>query len=1213
MPVYSDQIGGMINQQNQMFAGYGAFASGFSPGAPPGMMGYGGGDQSPYGGAYPTFPSAQFEAGQHVLGGVHAALPAAIGAATFAGAFLPGAAGRAIGRLDPFQAALSGFGRASGVSRGMAGMGVMDSIGQMGSNIGRIGAGGVGNVFRAGLTGAGGAAAAAFLPLAGMAAVTHATGQMAQGAQFTGQVHRTLGENFRFLNPASQTGHGFSREQGAEIADTVRTMGNKDIMSSPQELLRVMNQSIQGGMFRPVQDAKQFQDKFKEVVGALKEISKTFNTTLEGAMPFLQEGRRMGFWTPADVQRMASSTVGTAKLTGLSVAQVQQMQGQGASMARQVGAAGTTGAEGMTKTLGIVGGAIRGGTISEQQLSEMTGGLMGGEAIQAFSGQMQASATRFASSRTARWLLAATAGKDMKHLDAGKLALLSSGQMGLGGLRESAEKNVQGRGADFVMGEEEMRGDLLKQGPEAQMGFLRGIAGKRLFGETGMDKLATRRLIQRFMGGDSKQADAMAKILRDLPNIMRENVQRTEAEADQQQRDHTEMMEHSYEGLKRKVSLWWKSSIDEPLQKVGASVAESIGDSWERLTDKVWGRTPRSMRNMGITSGMASALREEAMGRPGAARAMFASQGEVEKQFGAPSGGMSAMISDPERMMRGGTGREALSAIGVDFGVNMRTERRTREGLLEEANAKFGAVDAASGPLNLSRAKAMGFSDMESARAGLKTVGKVWENAGVDRFASGLQDSNPMERAKKIAARISSDPGVSPEIKAQLAGKTPEQQAAIISAGTDETNRGRLGLDMSDLAKQVKSAMGVDTSGENRKSVEDSMTSSLNNLAEALTPKTAGGTGTQGSIGGGFVFSDEDMPQASDNRNRLSKLLNGEDGDVVRTALAFTGSDDPGIKARGHDMLQKLALKHGKDPGMHDMLNSMATGSNPDVAKAVADVAKNQKLLNFFDRNETVQNRLTQTRESMMSKGEEEYSGIMKGLNETGLGGIAELIEGGDKLTGAEITKKLSSISEKASTMDPEQVARVQAMLKDVKGAGMIQATLGGALEQRGLKSAFARGKSHSLGEQAGALSGMSGQLLGRSLTSQEVSKIQGKGGKEFIEQLITEERKKGSLSEGNVDTFRDMVMGVKEGGSSRLFGAQKKLMDANISASLSNVAEKQRDLAGGLLGKLGSPSGIHQQLIDIGLTLKAIKDGGQLKGPDNPKGMRSNADGTVE
>jgi hypothetical protein len=415
---------------------------------------------------------------------------------------------------------------------------------------------------------------------------------------------------------------------------------------------------------------------------------------------------------------------------------------------------------------------------------------------------------------------------------------------------------------------------------------------------------------------------------------------------------------------------------------------------------------------------------------------------------------------------------------------------------------------------------------------------------------------------------------------------------------------------MSDLAKQVKSAMGVDTSGENRKSVEDSMTSSLNNLAEALTPKTAGGTGTQGSIGGGFVFSDEDMPQASDNRNRLSKLLNGEDGDVVRTALAFTGSDDPGIKARGHDMLQKLALKHGKDPGMHDMLNSMATGSNPDVAKAVADVAKNQKLLNFFDRNETVQNRLTQTRESMMSKGEEEYSGIMKGLNETGLGGIAELIEGGDKLTGAEITKKLSSISEKASTMDPEQVARVQAMLKDVKGAGMIQATLGGALEQRGLKSAFARGKSHSLGE---ALSGMSGQLLGRSLTSQEVSKIQGKGGKEFIEQLITEERKKGSLSEGNVDTFRDMVMGVKEGGSSRLFGAQKKLMDANISASLSNVAEKQRDLAGGLLGKLGSPSGIHQQLIDIGLTLKAIKDGGQLKGPDNPKGMRSNADGTVE
>jgi hypothetical protein len=1203
MPVYSDQIGGMINQQNQMFAGYGSFANSFSPGAPPGMMGYGG-DQAPYGGAYPTFPSAQYEAGQHVLGGIHAALPAAIGAATFAGAFLPGAAGRMIGRLDPFQAALSGFGRASGVSRGIAGMGVMDSIGTMGANIGRIGAGGVGNVFRAGLAGAGGAAAGAFLPLAGMAAITHATGQMAQGAQFTGAVHRTLGENFRFLNPQSQTGHGFSREQGSEIADTVRTMGNRDIMSSPQELLRIMNQSIQGGMFRPVQDAKQFQDKFKEVVGALKEISKTFNTTLEGAMPFLQEGRRMGFWTPADVQRMASSTVGTAKLTGLSVAQVQQMQGQGAAMARQVGAQGTAGAEGMTRTMGIVGGAIRGGTLSEQQLSEMTGGLMGGEAIQAFSGQMQASATRFASSRTARWLLAATAGKDMKHLDAGKLALLSSGQMGLDGLRSSAEKNIQGRGADFVMGEEEMRGDLLKQGPDAQMGFLKGIVGKHLFGESGMDKLVTRRLIQRFMGGDSKQAYATAKILRDLPAIIRENQQRTEAEADQQQRDHAEMMDHSYEGLKRKVSLWWKSSVDEPLQKIGSQVSESIGSSWEHMTDKVWGRTPRGMRDRGVTSGMAAALHAGAMGDTGAVNALFATQGEMEKEFGRNSNDMGKRIAntaldDPSSF------RSMFGSLGLGSGGG-----RISHGDMGRAESAYSAMDAASGFLNMGRAKAMGYEDVTGANTGLATVGKWTKDRETYNYALSLHEDNPMAQAKKLAEYINNSKTIPGEIKAQLAGKTPEQQAAILSAATEGGARSTLGLDMSGMAENIRKRVGIGEDLGSEKGIAAHMQAGLDKLDSALSPasvKTEQGgfwhrlagaaSGSSALVPG--VAAQVGSGSGGGNRERLSKLMDGEDSETFQNALAKIASGDP----KGKEVLHALAIKHAKDPEMTKMLSAMANNTNPEVAKAMTEIGADRRKLNTLHYGATVQRRLQQTQNSLRSRGSEEYAGVMKGLGDLGLGEIGELIENNKGLTGTDITDRLSNIAKKASSMSPEAIAQAQGLLKGVSGAGMFDAALSGALEQRGLKSVFASGTHHTLGQEANALSSMSGRLFGRSLTSQEIGKVHGAHGKEYIDELIAKETKSGALKAEDADTARDMLSGVR-GDREKLYGAQQRLMKDSITGSLSNAIEKQRDLAGGLLGKLGSPSGIHQQLIDIGLTLKEIKNGGQLSGTGNPKGM---------
>jgi hypothetical protein len=291
------------------------------------------------------------------------------------------------------------------------------------------------------------------------------------------------------------------------------------------------------------------------------------------------------------------------------------------------------GALGMQRTMDVVGGGVRSGVISEQRMAELTGGLQGSEAIASLSGTLQAGTTRFAASRTARWLLAATANKSMTGLDEGKLGMLASGRVGIGQIRGMAEKGVQGRGAEFMMGEEEMRGDLLKRGPEAQAGFIAGIAGNRLHGDSAMDKYVTRRLIQRYFGGDARQADTMAELARNMPQIMRENSRRAEASADMQARQHGEMMEHSYEGLKRKVTDWTKKFVEEPLQQAGSSFSQGIGDMWERATDAMWGRAPRGLRSMGMDQSMAKAMSSAALGNTGAMHRAFATTGEMQSAF----------------------------------------------------------------------------------------------------------------------------------------------------------------------------------------------------------------------------------------------------------------------------------------------------------------------------------------------------------------------------------------------------------------------------------------------------------------------------------------------------------------------------------------------------------------------------------------------------
>lgn len=893
MPISSHQVAGMIGGQQAAFGNFASYAQQISPygsGKPTPtysnpMQGVSGFEVPPP----PTHDPNQMSFGARAMSGMGNIGGGAVsGAAMLGSVAMPGAAGRAMGMMDPYTAAMGGFSRGAGLRAG--GQGIM-------ANLGRIGASGARGIAGAGLRGAALGSGYGALAYGAYKAVQYTGGQMIQGAQYHGQIAGGL-QGMRHLNPMAKGGFGFSRGQSGQIADMAREMGHSDMQTGPQELARIMRSGVQGGLFRAVQDVKEFKTKFKETVTALKGIAETMNTTLEGAMPFFQASRRQGFWTPQDITRNAQQTRMTAQATGMSVAAVQQMQAQGTQMARRVGALGYTGAQGMQQSMQLVGGGLRGGTFNEQELQEVTG-MRGPAGIRAMSGRMQASATRFASSRQARWMMAAMGGQGFKSLDEGAMADLSSGQMGIGDISRRARRNIGREGAyNFVLNEKNLRGEMLRRGPEMQSGFIKSIAGGHLYGTSGRSKLITRKLIGRYFGVGGKQADIMARLARDAPRIMEENMARTAAVVDQEARNRDQTLNRSYEGLKRKASAWWDKNVKEPLQQTGQQMGIQIGDFYEGITDKFWGRSSRQWRIRGADEGV-RALQRSAMGDPSAMGA-FGSTAGLSRGLGAVGnqrmgpgiagylgnmqGGMGKDIASAGVMLpgmweqqayrgvqalRGGqgaggvmdalTGRniretndsiESLKRIGVkevrvtqkmiDEGIAVAGARvgGRQMGFMEEDRMQGATMMAAAqkGIYTETTAAAMGFSGAKDMREKMKGARSIMESSEVRNRIMALKEKGlkGMELGTTLVEEIRSGKLAGGTALADLV-KDGSLNDAALRMGAAQSAKGRAGgagVDYSDDAKNI--SLKLMNFGAGEKEISDRLNASSDAIAAAV-------------------------------------------------------------------------------------------------------------------------------------------------------------------------------------------------------------------------------------------------------------------------------------------------------------------------------------------------------------------------------------------
>jgi hypothetical protein len=864
MPVTSTHISGMIGGQQAMFGNFASYAQQISPGysgPPPAYGGAGGAG----GGGSPFEPSPLssdpmfMTAGSRTMSGIgNVGLPAAYAGLSMGGMMLPGRVGRAFGALDPFTSSARAFGSASGLTAGNAG--IM-------SNLGGIARGGAGNLLRSGLAG-GAAAAARFMPwMMAAQAAQYGMGQMMTGAQQHGQVHGFLQQQMRFQNPMSETGFGFTREQTGQITGMMRDLASRDMMTNMGELNRIMGAGVQSGMFRAVQDVKSFKRKFTQTVDALKEIAKTMNTTLEGAMPFFQGARQQGFWTPQDIMRNAQQTKATAVATGMSVAQVQQLSSQGAAMAQSVGALGATGAEGMMQTAQLVGGGLRGGAISERGLFEATG-QRGPAGVASLAGTLQAATTRFARGRVGRWFLAGLGGRGFRGLDEGMIDAMQSGAYSIGDIGRMARGNIGREGAfNFVENERNLRGDLIRQGPAAQLGFVRTVMGRHLYGESSKSRYITRRLMRRYFGVGGRQADMLAKLAREAPRIMEQNMSRSASMLDQEARNRDELMMHSWEGFKRRAGRWWEERVSKPLQEMGQGISQRISDWWEDVTNKVWGRGARRYRFRGMEAGMVRALQRSNMGDTQAMTRMFGTQEERMQgldasgltgagglgEVGGFTGAMGTLGSGWGNVSTRGWGAlaegtqgtetnrriEALRRLGVgEYGFKSEEERQKalksgqyysgrtvsylegqggKEGVGQYTHRAMAKADVErtaqqvyagqTGHITRRGATALGFSSVKQAKASLAEARKEMDSAEFRREAfmvSKPGESGVSQADRMIKAIENGEMGGEGLKKLLSTARTQQEKRFRLAAAQSRDMRGaRGGIDLGDEVKEL--------------------------------------------------------------------------------------------------------------------------------------------------------------------------------------------------------------------------------------------------------------------------------------------------------------------------------------------------------------------------------------------------------------------------
>lgn len=505
-----------------------------------------------------------------------------------------GLLGRASNFFDPISAGVAGFGAARGIGMGVAG----------GLGVGAMAAGAV---------------------AAPMMFAQHALGSMVTGAQEQAGINQSLGQ-FNFINSASRSGRGFSRQDAQGIGSMVRELQSlPEMMTSMSELTRIMDKMGQSGMMQGVRDAGEFSKKFKETIHTLKDISKMMGTTMEEAMKTFQESRQQGFYSPDAVKQNIMQGKIVSGLTGMTEQQVNQMKQYGSEVSKQYGGSRAGGAASIGRISGELGMAQQMGLLSNSQLMEMTG-AEGSEGQQRLAMSLNDAGQKMGrSSLGTAMTLALGETKDGRYtgnMDQDLVQRVRSGQISKSELLQLAHQKSAGRNAklSFAAHRQRLTTEMVNntgvQGISMELGSI--------LGERGFDNPDALNLVMQRYGANEEQANQIIGMMKQMPQIQRGMAEagtttaRTEAE-------RAFMRENaSWQGISTKISKKFENIFTEPFKKLGASVSNSVGEAVDSFVDDIFGRYQTK-----VTDLASSTLLKASMGDKAAQRLVRGASGET--------------------------------------------------------------------------------------------------------------------------------------------------------------------------------------------------------------------------------------------------------------------------------------------------------------------------------------------------------------------------------------------------------------------------------------------------------------------------------------------------------------------------------------------------------------------------------------------------------
>lgn len=1114
MPISSTQMSGLVGGQQAMFGNMATYAAQISPFAPQGMAPT---YTNPMAGAeFP--PSMGYVPGQTEYAEAGARAPGLIGGAAAYGAPALGMAGMAMGgrvggMLDPFTGGMRGFGRGVGWQSGAG----------WGANLGRVMSGGVGGIAR-GI----GMGAVGMLPgLAIGGAIQYAGGQMMEGAQFQNQAMGFMQNQFRFANPMARGGFGFGQQEMKNTASMLHEMGTSSIGSTPQEMLGIMQGTTSMGVYRGVRDAKEFQRKFKETVSALKEIAQTFNTTLAEAMPMFGEARRQGFWTPQDITRHAQQVRQVQATTGLSAQQAQQYTGAMAQTVQQIGGTLQQGSMLGSRALSMAGAATMGGWVSQQQLQNAGFGT-GAEGTANFGMMMGSASARFAQSRVGRWTLAATMGQG-GNLDPEQLAKLARGDLSVGDIQRMAERNVGGAGTTgrpggamtFVNNEEKLRGQMAEQGPAVTMGAVRTLTGGNLYGTGDREQLITRRIIQRYFGGDKRQADLMAEMARNMPRILAAQAAETEQQADAQQRQQQLGMQDTWQGVTRQIGQWWRENVTSPLQKMGADISTGLSRSWQRFSDKLWGSGGQYGLSAQAVRGYASSIES---GNMGAMNRQFSTFGMGQQVAGGLASGQQLVGHEVTANMN------ALGIAPVDVG--QRSWASTFQ-------AKYNTEDLRRGDI-LSRASRGFIGEEEAKGLGYGGVGEMKSVAG---GAAGQQMQAFLRSGEALAIRQQFGGG---ELKA---GEQTEYMRKIVDRLREGAGGAAIQREVSGVSNQIAVVRGMMLQGEARggytgvsglagTGLEGLSGQAFEDKARSLTEEHAKvvelGFGERFSLawGGGIKMGKTSLNATVAGLEEVRKHpRTGEALSIFAEAESLKDKDPKKaeqLRKQARAMMAEVA--NDKSSGISEEARAVAirfSNGNDKQAEQLASIAALQGGIRAetagMGFNQHVVTRMSRMRENLGKEG-------MNRLHE--MEGKSEVARVVGRMMGTEGQdpegrRKLQIELAAAAAKDPTGAAGVQGLLRGVEGASEMTVALESVAEHRGLaEKKLKGGDTQRLREYMGRMMGM--QTSAEETRGLTTGKW-GKGAEEKFRARLKEEMPNWSTDQVN-EFMKDAHKGLSKG-----------------------------------------------------------------------------------